>query len=194
MLLISAIKEEKCLKKLMLLLLLATFCLSIVGCSSDKAEGANDDTYRETITLKDGNIIGGGPVYKLDWKHTTNKFTNEITSLLLNSSKNVFDDKAKTSIAVKIKSINKGDKDVYNSLKKLEIIDDKGHRAKLIRPKADDVVPAGKKYEELFEFEFNDVEDYKTIKSVTLKYPMYFGADDDAHQEKKYNEITFEIE
>lgn len=48
-----------------------------------------------------------------------------------------------------------------------------------------DVVPPGKKSEDTFYFRFDEVADYKDMGPVTLQYPMYFGADDDARQEKK---------
>lgn len=185
--------EGDYLKKL-LLFLLVTICLSIVGCSNDKVEEKDNGMYKGTINLKNERMMGSSLFFDADWEYTTNNFTNKIPTIFFYSSKNVFDDKAKTEVTVEIESINKSDKDVYNSLKELTMVDDKDHRGKLITPSTIiDVVKAGKKHREVVTFEFDQVEDYKTMDHVTLKYPIDFGMDDDADHERRYNEITFEF-
>ncbi|PGK43551.1 hypothetical protein CN907_07580 [Bacillus anthracis] len=53
-------------------------------------------------------------------------------------------------------------------LKKLEIVDDKVHKVKLVRPIVD-VVKPGEKREA---FTCSEVGDYNFIKNATLKYPQ----------------------
>ncbi|WP_186327138.1 hypothetical protein [Bacillus cereus] len=193
------------MKKLISFLLLATFCFSIAGCSNDKVEEQDEGTYSETIILKDGQARDERITFFPYWKHTTNEFTNEISLISFTNRKIRPNNKSVVMVSVDIKSINKSDKGVYHSLDKLRMIDDKGHIANSItsswiqyekperRNDIVDVVHAGKINKETLYFRFDDVEDYKFIKSVTLKYPINFGADDDANQENKYNEITFKL-
>lgn len=195
------------MKKLISFLLFATFCLGISGCSNDKVEEVekDNDRYEETIALEDGQVKENRGTFFPSWEHTTNRFTNKIFSMSFENRKARPNNKPITTVYMEIESINKSDKDVYHSLDELIMVDDKGHRAILTstswtqfeKPERRDdivkVVPAGKKNKDIFQFRFDDVENYQDIKSVTLKYPMVFGADDDADQEKKYNEITFEF-
>ncbi|HDR8183577.1 TPA: hypothetical protein QC116_002984 [Bacillus thuringiensis] len=191
------------MKKLISCLLLATFCFSIAGCSNEKVEKKDDGTYRETVILKDerkgtSGILSFSPY----WEHTVNGFTNKISSVSFMKKSGSKDSKA--VVLINIESINKSDKDVYNSLKrlKLETVDDKGNKitstplkkfeTKIVNDMVA-VVPIGKKHKSSFEFEFDEIEDYKSIKSVTLKYSMDFGEEDDADHERKYNEITFKL-
>ncbi|MEH7460142.1 hypothetical protein V7183_23950 [Bacillus sp. JJ1127] len=198
--------------KKLLLLLLSTLCLSIVGCSADskesdkkaeakgeiKEEKKKDDTYKETVVLKDGEIINNGLFFFPNWEHAENKFTHKIISISLNNSEEL--GKQKATVTINNNSINQGDKDVYHSLKRLEMVDDQGHKAKIMPVDIPghhismvDVIEAGKKNDGMFFCTFDEVGDYNSIKSITLKYPIYFGADDDAYQTVKRNEITFKL-
>ncbi|EOV9526234.1 hypothetical protein ACE41A_02460 [Bacillus cytotoxicus] len=190
--------------KKLLVLVVSAICICVVGCSTEtkkadakeevkekKKEKKKDDTYKETVELKDAvRKSEKSAAYYIDWDHTIDNFTIKIPAAIFTSGA---DANKGTAIALQIEGVNTGKKDVLHTFNKLEMVDNQGHSAKVLTDNPPNVINVGKKHSEMVFFTFEGVKNYKDIKSFTLKYPLYFGADDDAYQTVKRNEITFKI-
>lgn len=188
--------------KKLLLLLLSVLCLAIAGCSAEKEEKVEakeaNGIHKETIEMKlEGSGVGDIISSHEEWEYTTNDFTTKISSLLLMSSKK--EGKPIVTGTIDVSGTNKSDQDVYNVFSGMTIESDNGRVATIDRTDMytkENVVKriaAGKKYMTTIMFTFEDISDYKSIKHIEVRMPVKFGADDDAYQTVKRNDITIKI-